>query len=64
VNAPRSITLGAVVVSLLVVPGALTYLLNVHGPPPAGDGLTILGLVALLPGFLMGGAALCVSAHG
>lgn len=57
-------TLGAVLVSFLVVPWGLTYYFVVHGPS-AGDGpeMLVVGLVALLPGFLMGGTALWVAAH-
>ena len=57
-------TLFAIFVSLVVVPGGLTYYLLVHGPSEGSSlTMTIIGLIALLPGFLMGGGALWVTAH-
>lgn len=63
-DASRAATLAAVVASLLFVPGWLTYQFQVYGPP-TGDGsaAAIVGVVAVVPGFLMGATALWVAAH-
>lgn len=57
-------TFASLFVSLLLIPAGLTVYLTGSGAPP-GDGLetTVFGFLALLPGFLMGGAALWVAAH-
>jgi hypothetical protein len=58
-------TLGAVFLSLLVVPRGLTYYFATVGPPASDGALAMLiGLVALVPGFLMGAAGLWVCARG
>jgi len=65
VNASLPLVLAAILVSLVVVPAGLTYLFLARGPP-SGDGLrtVTLGLVAMLPGVLMGSTALWVAARG
>ena len=64
VRAPWFPTLGAIAVSLLVVPGGLSYLFAAYGPRAViGSRVLLVGLVAMLPGVLMGATALWVSAH-
>jgi len=59
------LVLGSVGASFVAVPAALTYVFAVRGVSSVGDaGMQALGLVAMLPGLLMGAAALWVAARG
>lgn len=57
------LTLGSIFISLLVVPGSLTYFFSDHGPL-TGDASLTVGVIALVPGFLMGATGLWVAAQG
>lgn len=63
-RAAELMTYGGLLVSLLVVPSGLTYYFTHYSAPGDSLTMTIVGLVALLPGFLMGGTALWVAAQG
>lgn len=52
--------IGAVFLSLVIMPAVVFYFLVISDGVP----LTVIGLLAMLPGFLMGGAALWVAARG
>jgi len=59
------LVLGSVGASFVAIPAVLTYLFAVRGVSSAGDAeIQALGLVAMLPGLLMGTAALWVAARG
>lgn len=63
-NGSWAMTLSTIFISLLVVPGGLTYYLLKHGPPEENSSrMVTVGLIALLPGVLMGAGALWVAAH-
>lgn len=57
-------TIGAIVISLVLVPGALIYVFRVSGPPSGGPLTLVIGVFALVPGFLMGATGLWVAARG
>jgi hypothetical protein len=58
------LTLSPIVVSVLGIPGGLTYYFVVDGPPEGNGAATLLvGVIALLPGVLMGTTALWIAAH-
>lgn len=60
-----ALVLGCVGASFVVVPGILTYLFGIRGVVSIGSvGVQGLGLVAMLPGLLMGAAGLWVAARG
>lgn len=63
-RAAELMTLGGVFISLLVIPSGLTYFFTQYGAPGDSQMMAIVGLVALLPGFVMGGTALWVAAQG
>jgi hypothetical protein len=63
VRADWPLVLAGVVVSLLVVPALLSLHLAARPPTAAGTPL-LVGLVAMLPGVLMGGIGLWVAARG
>jgi hypothetical protein len=64
-DAYRLATHGAILVSLVLVPAALTAWLQFRGVP-TGDDLRLYAIaaVALAPGILMGGAGALVAARG
>ncbi|MWV39221.1 hypothetical protein [Natrialba sp. INN-245] len=64
-NGSWTVTLGAIAVSLLLIPGGLTYFFA-NGGLAAVDGSStvVIGLIAMLPGVLMGSTALWVAAQG
>lgn len=54
-----------VVASLVVVPAGLGALfLGPGAPAPDSTAFLVVGVIAMAPGFLMGGAALWVAARG
>lgn len=56
---------GSIGASFVVVPGVLTFLFSVRGLSSVGNaGMQALGLVAMLPGLLMGATALWIAARG
>ena len=55
-----ALVLGSILVSLIVTPGVVYYALVVSRKVPFSD----IGVLALVPGFLMGGTALWVAARG
>ena len=54
------LVLGSILVSLVVAPATVYYSLVASGGLP----VRVVGLLALVPGFLMGGTALWVAARG
>lgn len=58
------LVLGGVVLSLVVIPAAVFYLLVVRGPPTTHSGLIATGLLAMAPGLVMGATALWLAARG
>ncbi|MEY7849704.1 hypothetical protein AB7C87_10965 [Natrarchaeobius sp. A-rgal3] len=64
-NGSWMVTLGTIAVSLLLIPGGLTYFFS-NGGLAAVDGsrMIVVGLIAMLPGILMGSTALWVTAQG
>jgi hypothetical protein len=52
----------AVFISVLVIPAGLTYYFAVVGPPETTSEQFTIGILAMLPGFLMGGVGLLVAA--
>lgn len=63
-NDSWAVPLGVVCLSLLAVPGWLTYRLLVRGVPESGSPeMLAVGLVAMLPGVAMGAGALYAAAR-
>jgi len=58
----RAGVLSAVFISVLVIPAGLTYYFVMLGPPETSHEEFTIGLLAMLPGFLMGGSGLLVAA--
>lgn len=58
------VTIGAILTSLVLVPGVLTYVLRIASPLSGGPQSVVIGLIALVPGFLMGATGLWVAARG
>lgn len=52
--------IGAILLSLVVTPAVVFYFLVISNGLP----LTVIGMLAMLPGVLMGGTALWVTARG
>ncbi|QLD90347.1 hypothetical protein HWV07_15405 [Natronomonas salina] len=56
--------LGGILVSILLVPLVTYHQLVVSPIVKSGESFLLIGLIALLPGFLMGGIGLWVAARG
>lgn len=58
----RAGVLCAVFISVLVIPAGLTYYFVVLGPPDTSSEQFTVGFLVMLPGLLMGGSGLLVTA--
>lgn len=58
----RTGVLSAVFLSVLVIPVGLTYYFLMLGPPETSHQEFAIGIIAMLPGFLMGGSGLLMAA--
>ncbi|SDQ31354.1 hypothetical protein [Natronobacterium texcoconense] len=59
-----ALVVASILTSLVVIPGVVLYLFTVRGVPTSSAGYLGAGVLAMLPGLMMGATALWVAARG
>lgn len=63
-NVDMAVVVGSIAISLVVIPAILSFVFVIRGAPSPDSDPLALGLIAMLPGVLMGATSLWVAARG